>query len=454
MTPDRVLVANRDDGFCDRLRCGLADQGFVVDSARTARQCLDLLHSEYYKALLADRELEDLAIEHLLEQARRAQPALVVMVVCAQGDCREALHLARLGLDDYLPAALPPAKLAALLREAIAQRRRRTPASSSDQAGSLLIGRSRPIQEVLELVRLIAPKHSTVLITGPTGVGKEIVARLIHALSPRSSRPMVTVNCGAVPPDLLEAEFFGHVRGAFTGAVEGRVGRFEQAHRSTLFLDEIGEMSFDLQAKVLRAVQEREFQRVGSSQNVRVDLRVVAATNCDLAARVARGQFRQDLYYRLNVVPVYVASLAERLEDLPLLVEHFLEKICRQEDLPLKSAAPPTVKRLLDYHWPGNVRELENAIEKAVVLSGERHELYASDFSLPAVEPAPGAVPDAHLRLPAAGLDLEVLLRHIERSLLDQALERTGGNKKRAADILRLKRTTLSAKLRSLRARG
>jgi transcriptional regulator with GAF, ATPase, and Fis domain len=300
------------------------------------------------------------------------------------------------------------------------------------------------MRQVAETVRLIAARRSTVLITGPTGTGKELVARLIHGLSPRAGREIVTVNCGAIPEHLLEAEFFGHVKGAFTGAVAARVGRLEQAHGSTLFLDEIGDMPRELQAKVLRAVQEREFQRVGSSQTMQVDVRVVAATNTDLAEKVRRGEFREDLYYRLNVVPIAMLPLADRLEDVPALVEHFVDKICRVEGLPRKRVSGAALDRLVDYQWPGNVRQLENAVEKAVVLSGEREELYPGDFALPSAL----ATVASNFELPPGGLDLDALLEGIELDLLRQALERAGGNKNRAAQILGLKRTTLSAKLK------
>ncbi len=330
------------------------------------------------------------------------------------------------------------------------------PEQDSRQAAlpeAVLVGRSLAIRNVIETIRLIAPKRSTVLITGPTGTGKELAARLIHALSPRAGVPIVAVNCGAIPESLLESEFFGHVKGAFTGAVNARVGRFEQAHGSTLFLDEIGDMSFDLQAKVLRAVQEREFERVGSSETVAVDVRVLAATNCDLAALVRRGQFREDLYYRLNVVPIVMPALAEHIEDLPPLVEHLIEKLSREEGLARKQVPPATLARLMEYDWPGNVRQLENALEKAVVLSGQREALEPDDFPLPPSEGAHGASVDSEILLPPGGLDLEAYLSRIERSLIEQALERAAGNKKRAADMLRLKRTTLSAKLHASGAR-
>jgi len=259
------------------------------------------------------------------------------------------------------------------------------------------------------------------------------------------------LNCSALPESLLEAELFGHVRGAFTGAVQARTGRFEQAHRGTLFLDEIGELPLDLQSKLLRVLQEREFQRLGSSETIRVDVRIVAATNRDLARKVEHGTFREDLYYRLNVVPLNLPPLRQRPEDIPLLALHFMDKICRMEGVPLKTLTDDAIQRLCAHSWPGNVRQLENAVEMAVALSGDRQTLSASDFPLETraiSKPAPLEMPV--ISLPETGLDYENTLAAIERSILEQALEKTRGNKKAAAEMLGLKRTTLSAKVRSL----
>lgn len=315
-----------------------------------------------------------------------------------------------------------------------------------------LVGRSPAIERLAEKIRLIGPKRATVLITGETGAGKEAAARAIHLAGPRAHLPMVAVNCTALPESLLEAELFGHVRGAFTGAVQSRAGRFEQANHGTLFLDEIGDMPLDTQAKLLRVLQEREFQRIGSSETIHIDVRVIAATNANLPQRVAAGRFREDLYYRLNVVPLTLPPLRDRLEDIPLLAQHFVEKICLQEGIPPRHITPETIDLLRGYSWPGNVRQLENALEHAIALSGDRMTLLPSDFHFPPVL-SPRAQDDWSPRyptLPDEGLDFEATIGRIELHILEQALRRTGGNKSQAAEILRLKRTTLSAKLRSL----
>jgi transcriptional regulator with GAF, ATPase, and Fis domain len=267
----------------------------------------------------------------------------------------------------------------------------------------------------------------------------------------RRSAPLVAVNCSALPETLLESELFGHVRGAFTGAFQNRIGRFEQAQGGTLFLDEIGELPMELQTKLLRVLQEREVQRLGSSETIKVDIRVVAATNCDLARRIEEGRFREDLFYRLNVVPIEMPPLRRRREDVPLLATHFVDRVCQAEGIAPKVLMRETLDRLCDYAWPGNVRQLENMVEMAVALSGDRRMLAPADFPLPAPlleRPLTGRVPV--VAVPDCGLDYEQTLAVIERSILEQALRKTGGNKKAAADMLGLKRTTLSAKVRSL----
>lgn len=314
-----------------------------------------------------------------------------------------------------------------------------------------MIGDSLPMREIGERIRLVAPRRSTVLILGETGTGKEVAARAIHAAGPRAAHPFIAVNCGALPDNLLEAELFGHVKGAFTGAWTHRVGRFEAAHRGTIFLDEVGEMPLELQAKLLRVLQEREVQRLGSSESIPVDVRVIAATNADLEARVRDGEFREDLFYRLNVVPLRIPPLRERRSDIPLLARHFVEKVCLAEGIPQKHFRAGVEDALSAYDWPGNVRQLENAVEMAVALSGERLELMVEDFPLPAARAAVPAAPIA-VPLPESGIDFERTIQAIELSLLRQALDRAGGNKSRAAGMLHLNRTTLTAKLKSLSA--
>jgi DNA-binding NtrC family response regulator len=319
-----------------------------------------------------------------------------------------------------------------------------------------ILGRSRPMQALFQLLETVARSSSTILITGETGTGKEVVARAIHHNSPRKSHRFVALNCSAIPETLLEAELFGHVRGAFTGAVGSRQGRFEQAHKGTIFLDEVGTMSVALQMKLLRALQEREFERVGDNQTIKVDVRVIAATNSDLARMVSDGTFREDLYYRLNVIPIQLPPLRDRRDDIPLLVKHFLDKFTSPErGFRLQAEGPLTVSQsamraLMAYPWPGNVRQLENAIERAVALSaGVRQEIEVSDLP-PEVQEAPQPVATPFLDFPEDGVDLPRYLADIERDLIRKSLERTQGNRNKAAELLRIKRTTLVEKLKRL----
>ncbi len=323
---------------------------------------------------------------------------------------------------------------------------------NSEEWRKRLVGGSAAMDDVANTIRLVGPFRCTVLITGETGTGKEMAARALHSASPRSGAPMVAVNCSAVPETLLEAELFGHVKGAFTGATNHRVGRFEQAHKSTIFLDEISEMPLELQAKLLRVLQERELQRLGSSETIKIDVRVIAATNTNLLEKVRQGKFREDLYYRLNVVPLEMPPLRKRTEDIGLLVEHFVAKICNAEGIPLKTVTPKAIERLSSLPWPGNVRQLENAVEKAIALSGLRTTLHAADFGLSESHkllPVETAKPPVLL---PEQVDFATAVNQFERAILESALKRTGGNKTAAAELLGLKRTTLIMKLRGFEA--
>jgi len=313
-----------------------------------------------------------------------------------------------------------------------------------------MVGEDPAIQRVLRLIEKVAKTDSTVLILGESGTGKEVVARAIHELSPRVKKSMVPVNCGAIPANLLESELFGHVKGAFTGAMHSREGRFELAHNGTIFLDEIGEMSAILQVKLLRVIQERAFEPVGGTRPVEVDVRIVAATNKDLEAEVAAGRFREDLFYRLNVVPVTLPPLRERAGDVPLLLEHFNKKLATTRKRAVKGYSDEALQKLCEYGWPGNVRELENMVERLTVFCMD--EIVQIEDLPPKVAEgrAVKAPPkDAFAQdLPEDGLDLREMLTTLEDRLIKQALERTEWNKNRAATLLRMNRTTLVEKLK------
>ena len=351
---------------------------------------------------------------------------------------------AREGSDEPVPPGVDRVISGALSSLALRQAFAGTRSGSGVPNG--MIGCSPAMEEMLRTIRKVAPRRSTVLITGETGTGKEVAARALHQFSSNAKGRFVAVNCTAIPAPLLEAELFGHTRGAFTGAVQLRVGRFEEARQGTIFLDEIGDLPLDLQGKLLRVLQEHEFQRLGSSETIPMEARVLAATNANLQEKMRDGQFRQDLYYRLNVVSLSLPPLRARVQDIPALATHFVERVCAAEGLRPKSLTNEAVRMLACYSWPGNIRQLENAVETAVVLSDERPALDVHDFRLPFEAPEPLTSTD----LPENGLNYTATLVEFETRILRQALTRTAGNKKMAARLLGLKRTTLSAKVRSL----
>ena len=444
----------RDDGTLGAAQAMGVLDGFTIEYAAGIPEALEYLRRTAIDAALVSFPLPEWTPAEALEELVTTDHHVPVICWDPGAELSDAARLTRLGAFEVLGGEAHLEQAAAVVHEAVALHgsRSRTPLETEDPWRRALVGSSQPFQDVVRMVRLVGSRRSTVLITGETGTGKEMVARAVHLAGPRGRLPMVSVCCSALPENLLEAELFGHVRGAFTGAINQRTGRFEQADGSTLFLDEIGEMPLELQAKLLRVLQEREFQRLGSSETIRVDVRVIAATNADLLERVRQGRFREDLYYRLNVIPIHLPPLRARLGDVVALCHHFVEKVCRLESLPFKKMSREALAALAAYPWPGNVRELENSVERAIVLSGHREILYPSDFPLAKNSPRPAAdhAGSNLVQVPDSGLDFEQTVGQIARSILEQALRKTNGNKKMAADLLRLKRTTLAAKLRSL----
>jgi DNA-binding NtrC family response regulator len=441
-----LWISDHADEIVDSVRLSLA---FV----KSASDGLDLLRNQDCDAILVRLPVPDRAsAAGLLEELQHAQPGTPVVIYAPHSRPTEVVGLLRLGAFHVFEHGDATSLLYMAANTKRASESVAEPLGRDEPWRRMLIGESRPMQHIAQCVRLVAPRRSTVLLVGETGTGKEVIARSIHAASNRSNLPMISVNCSALPEALLEAELFGHVKGAFTGAMNHRVGRFEQANHSTIFLDEIGDMPLSLQVKLLRVLQEREFQRLGNSENVRVDVRVIAATHADLAQLTKQERFREDLYYRLNVVPIPIAPLRERPSDVPLLVQHFIIKVCREEGIPVKNISGETLNRLASHDWPGNVRQLENAVEKAIVMSGDRPALFPGDFPLPPRTHPPTFQPGAQpfIALPDQGLDFERTVGNIELNILEQALKKTHGNKKLAAEMLGLKRTTLSAKLKSL----
>jgi DNA-binding NtrC family response regulator len=413
---------------------------------------LEALAKASFDAVLLHLPIPNYTAEDLLAMVQETGCRAPVVIYEPNGAISRAVALSMRGAFQYVSHPVRSEELRELLLLAIRNGSPKGKASSpeSGSVGNLLVGSSAAMREVVEIVNLIGNRRSTVLITGETGTGKEVAARAIHLASARSASRMVPVNCAALPDNLLEAELFGHTKGAFTGAVNARVGLFEQAHRSTIFLDEIGEMPLSLQVKLLRVLQEREIQRIGSSEPLPVDVRVIAASNANLLQAVANRQFREDLYYRLNVVALRMPSLRERVTDIPELVEHFLDRIVEHECGARKQVSQEALASLMNYSWPGNVRQLEHALESAVALSGPRTVLYPGDFDLPPDIEPDGIGPLCSLDVPDAGINFEELINGIERRLLERALAKSGGNKARAASMLQMKRTTLISKFKSL----
>jgi DNA-binding NtrC family response regulator len=429
----------------------LAERGFEVTQAENGEKALQLLDQFAFDVLVTDLRLPGIDGTRVIAAALERYPSIVGIVITGYGTVRDAVDAIKRGAADFVAKPFQFDELMHVLQKALEQRRLKSEnaylRSQLEERYSFggILGKSRPMQALFAMLETVARSSSTILITGETGTGKEVVARAIHHNSPRKAHRFVALNCSAIPETLLEAELFGHVRGAFTGAVGMRQGRFEQAHKGTLFLDEVGTMSTALQMKLLRALQEREFERVGDNQTIKVDVRVIAATNADLATMVREGTFREDLYYRLNVIPIRLPPLRERRDDIPLLVQHFLEKF-GGPDRKLR-LSQDAMRQLMAFAWPGNVRQLENAIERAAALSAGRQQIEVSDLP-PEIEGGPEPLMSPFLEFPEEGVDLTAYLTAIERDLIQRALDRTNGNRNKAAELLRIKRTTLVEKLR------
>ncbi|MXZ72306.1 MAG: sigma-54-dependent Fis family transcriptional regulator [Acidobacteria bacterium] len=434
----------------------LAERGYRVAQAESGEVARERLAEFAFDVVITDLRLPGIDGAAVVETALERYPEIVAVVVTGYATVETAVTLIKKGVADFIEKPCPFDRLLHTLATALERRRLRSEneylRAQLQQRYGLegIVGESPPMHKLRELVKTVAGTTSTILVTGETGTGKELVARAIHHNSPRRREHFVALNCSAIPETLLEAELFGHVRGAFTGAVANRKGRFEQANRGTLFLDEIATMSINLQARLLRALQEREFERVGGDDTIKVDVRVIAATNANLAEQVEAGEFREDLYYRLNVIPIHLTPLRDRREDIPLLVQEFVARIGAAQTPPRDAVAvsQEAMRQMMMYRWPGNVRQLENVIERALALSPGRDRIEADD--LPDEVRRGGGGADAKPALPDAGLDLPAYLQHMEAGLIHAALERTGGNKLQAARLLNIKRTTLVEKAKRL----
>ncbi len=450
----RILIIDDEEVLQDVLATLLQREGFETLSARTGRDGLRLATENDVDLVLLDLMLPDSDGMDILDQIRTRTPDQLVVVITAYSSMETAIQAMRSGAFDYVAKPFKNEEVLLTIRRGLEQGRLKTEnkalrkqLQSAKPGIDNIVGKSRPMQAVYDLIQRAAPATSNILVLGESGTGKELVAKAVHHHSRRADGPFVVVNSGSMPPDLLESNLFGHEKGAFTGAVSRKQGLFEVAHGGTIFLDEVGNIPLETQAKLLRVIQEKEFMRLGGVETLRSDARIVAATNADLAEEVQAGTFREDLYYRLNVITIPIPPLRQRPEDIPLLADHFLRRSALENGKEVTQIAPETMEVLARYPWPGNVRELENAIERAVVLATD-------EVIEPALLPSALASGKATSSLMTPDFDNGFSLREatadFERHLINSALERSNGVQKKAAELLRVKPTTLHEMMKRL----
>jgi DNA-binding NtrC family response regulator len=448
-----VLIIDDEEVLQDVLTALLRKEGHVTHSAFSGEEGLDTLDREDIDLVLLDLMLPGMHGMQVLKEVRRRHAEVVVVVITAFSSIESAIDAMREGAFHYIAKPFKNEEVLLTLRKGLEQRRLTTENRSLREqlrqrfGFDNIIGKGKPMQQVYELIQLAAPSKSNILVLGESGTGKELVAKAIHHHSRRSHGPFVTVNSGSMPADLLESNLFGHLRGAFTGAVANKKGLFEMANGGSIFFDEIGNIPIDTQSKLLRVIQEKEFMRLGSVETIRVDVRIIAATNADLDAAVQQGLFREDLFYRLNVITITLPPLRKRTEDIPLLAQHFLAHYARENEKHIRDISPQAMEALLDYHWPGNVRELENVIERAVVLS--TGEVLGVDL-LPSQVRHPESVGLPPPALPANGVAFKEAVSEYERQIIIKALQASNGVQKRAAELLQVKPTTLHEMMKRL----
>jgi two-component system response regulator HydG len=443
-TRGHLLIADDEPSICDALKVALSAEGHTVRAVENAIQAIAELERQEYDVILADLSLPRVSGLELLDRVKRSWPTSEVIVITGQASIATAVDAIKRGAYHYVTKPFTADEILHLVGQALERRRLLTRKERLEEELSQvrgvhqLVGQSEPVRRIRNMIQTAAGSDATVLIQGESGTGKEIIANAIHAQSKRRRGPLVKMNCAAVPETLLESELFGHEKGAFTGADRRRIGRFEQADGGTLFLDEVCEMHPRLQAKFLRALQEREIERLGGTGTVPVDVRIIAATNRELQQALQDGVLREDLYYRLNVILMRVPGLRERMEDVPILAMHFLRKYAARESSAVSGITDDAMQLLLSYAWPGNVRELENAIERGVVL-GEGDRLRPQDLP-----------PQLHRRDPDERplVPAHLTLEEMEKLAIVQALRLTGGNKSEAAERLGIHRTSLYDKMR------
>jgi two-component system response regulator PilR (NtrC family) len=442
MAKARILVVDDEKSMRDLLSITLEKEGYDVLTAAGGEPAIEALHRESVDAVITDLRMPKVDGLQVLRVAKEISPDMAVIVITAVASTETAVEAMKLGAYDYITKPFKLDEVNLIVRNALERKRLRDEnlylrrQLETQHRFENIIGKSGVIAEVFDTIRKIADSPSTAMVTGESGTGKELVARAIHFNSFRRDKPFVSVNCGAIPEGLMESELFGHVRGAFTGAVSNKVGLFSAAEGGTLFLDEITEIPALLQVKLLRAIQVREIRRVGDTRDIKTDVRLIAASNRDLEEAVAEGILREDLFYRLNVIPIQLPPLRERREDIPLLVAHFLQKFSKELGKDVRGVTPEAMAVLERYRWPGNIRELENVLERAIVLgAGDMLGIDSLPESVRRERPVKGL---DSVDLPEDGLDLEATLDAIESRYLQRALDRTGGVQTKAADLLKM----------------
>jgi len=450
----QILLIDDELESCKALSLLLGRAGYTVEIRHSGEKALSLLKKQSFELIISDLFLPGVSGIDILKQVKEDSPQTCVILITGNASAETAVEAMKEGAFDYITKPFNFEKLKLQVAKALEKSRLLLENQYLRQQlrgryrFDNIIGTSQAMQQVFTRMERVVNTDSTILILGASGTGKELVAKAIHYNSPRKDKPFIAINCGAIPADLLESELFGHVKGSFTGAVVDKPGKFEIANGGTIFLDEIGDMPLQLQMKLLRVLQEHEFERVGSSRKIRLDVRLISATNVDLAAQVKSGKFREDLYYRLNVIPITLPSLKERRGDIPLLARYFLEKICKEMHRPLMSLDQDAFSAIETYEWPGNVREMENVIERTVALT-DGDTITCNDLPFD-IGKARNALPASAPQVTSEGVDMNQVIADIERQMILQAIQLGDGVKARAADLLHINRTTLVEKIKRL----
>ncbi|MDH3453814.1 MAG: sigma-54 dependent transcriptional regulator [Desulfuromonadales bacterium] len=449
----RILFIDDEPGSREGLTLLLEREGYRLEAVGAGEEAISLLSRKSYDVIITDLFLPGVSGIDILKHVKEQRLPCNVILITGNATAETAVKAMKEGAFDYITKPVNFEELKVIVAKAV--EKSRLVAENLYLRQQLrgkykfdnMIGNSPAIQPVFARMEKILVTDSTVLILGESGTGKELVARAIHFNGLRKEKPFIAINCGAIPADLLESELFGHMRGSFTGAVADKLGKFELANKGTIFLDEIGTMPLQLQMKLLRVLQEQEVERVGSTSRIKLDVRVISATNADLEGRVSRGEFREDLYYRLNVIPIHLPPLRDRHEDIPLLAKHFLRKICTDMHRPVLEITQGAIRALEAYQWPGNVREMENVIERAVALTdGDIIDRQDLPSQIGGITEENSHFPT--LKIPGEGLDLAETIALIEKALIKQALDKSSNVKARAASLLKINRTTLVEKIK------